>query len=135
MSSYAIRGGTVLAYTGAVPHLHIVCSDPAFYPEIGGIGVLVVNISSVKEDLTYDSTCVLHAGEHPFVVHDSYVVYAKAVVWKLENIEKRIESGEVVPKSSLAEPFISNIISGFFKSPFVARRILKFCQKHCEPRP
>lgn len=135
MSSYAIRGGTVLAYTGSTPHLHIVCSDPAFYPEIGGIGVLVVNISSVKEDLAYDCTCVLHAGAHPFVVHDSYVVYAKAVVWKLESIEKRIENGEVVSQSNLAEPYISNVISGFFKSPFVVRRILKFCQQHCVPRP
>lgn len=94
-----------------------------------------MNISSVKEDLAYDCTCVLHAGAHPFVVHDSYVVYAKAVVWKLESIEKRIENGEVVPQSNLAEPYISNVISGFFKSPFVVRRILKFCQQHCVPRP
>lgn len=129
MSMPFLRGGTVLASTGSIDHLHIICSDPSFYPQIGAIGVLVVNITSVKPNTTYDQTVVLHHGAHPFIVHDSYVLYAQAVVWKLETIEKRIESGEIIPQEPLNEPYISNVISGFFKSPFVPRKILKFCKK------
>ena len=135
MSSFAIRGGTVLAYTGATPHLHIVCSDPVFYPQIAGVGVLVVNISSVKPGVPYDRTCILHQGEHPFISHDSFVVYAQAVIWKLESVERRIETGEISPHSHLEEPYISEVIEGFYKSPKVARQILKFCKSHCTPVP
>ena len=124
-----LRGGTVLASTGSINHLHIICSNPCFYPQIGELGVLVVNISSVKPDTTYDPTVILHQGEHPFITHDSYVLYAQAVVWKLESIERRIESGEILPQSPLAEPYISNVIAGFFKSPYVPRKILKFCER------
>mgnify|MGYP001079851293 FL=1 len=92
MTLSLLRGGTVLASTGSINHLHIICSAPRFYRQIGGLGVLVVNISSVKPGTTYDSTVILHQGEHPFITHDSYVLYAQAVVWKLESIERRIES-------------------------------------------
>ena len=79
----------------------------------------------MKEDLAYDCACVLHAGEHPFVVHDSYVVYAKAVVWKLESIEKRIKSGEIVPKSNLAEPYISQRNLRIFQLTFCSKKNFK----------
>lgn len=135
MISSLMRGGTVLAATGSYNHLHIICSDPHFYPQIGGEGVLVVNISSVKPDIPYDSTVVLHCGEHPFIQHDSYVLYAQAVVWKTETIKRRIESGEIIPKTSLKEPYITDVIKGFYRSPYVTRKILKFCKAHCTPSP
>lgn len=131
MNSTTFRGGTVLAQTGDKKHLHIICSEPAFYSGIGALGVLVVNITSVDPERPYDTTCVLHPGDHPFIEHDSYVLYAKAVVWKTSSIENRILTGEIVTQPPLKEPVISNVISGFLISPMTNRRILNFCRNNC----
>jgi hypothetical protein len=36
---------------------------------------LVATVSSVKEGIEHDKTCVLPVGEHAFITKPSYVVY------------------------------------------------------------
>ena len=71
---------TILAIAGKIDHLHIICTKQFFYKDTGAQSVLAVNVSSIREKGTYDGTCVLRAGDHPFITHDSYIRYKDAVV-------------------------------------------------------
>lgn len=77
---------TILAIAGKIDHLHIICTKQFFYKDTGAQSVLAVNVSSIREKGTYDGTCVLRAGDHPFITHDSYIRYKDAVVMKVEKL-------------------------------------------------
>jgi hypothetical protein len=51
-------------------HLHIVLTEA----DADGMH-LVATVSSVKEGIEHDKTCVLPVGEHAFITKPSYVVY------------------------------------------------------------
>ena len=53
-------------------HLWVVISDPAVDP----VRVLIVNFTTRRQDS--DHACILQAGEHPFVHHETCVNYAGA---------------------------------------------------------
>jgi hypothetical protein len=109
----AYRKGTVLALSGSCEHLHIICNDPAYYPRNESYCVLAVNISSCKFGIKFDDTCILKAGEHPFIKHDSYVVYRHSVIWQAEKIIAKVASGEIVPHKEMeTEPF-KRVLNGF----------------------
>ncbi|REI82822.1 hypothetical protein [Klebsiella variicola] len=113
------RKGTVLAPVGGSDHLHIICNDPVHYPIHGCDCVLVVNISSVYPPPAYsDPACILHAGEHPFVFHDSFVYYEDAIVWKVPNVISREQSGELTPHADMEENVLQRVLSGFEASDF-----------------
>lgn len=122
------KKGTLLAQTGALKHLHIICCDPV--ETYNGPAVLVVNISTVKENLVYEKTCILKKGEHPFVKQDSYVVYKQAVVWKVESIERRLRSGEIIFCEDVTQDVLDKVLKGFLNSKSVNRRILNFIKTY-----
>lgn len=128
MISNLHKKGTLLAQTGAIRHLHIVCCEPVetYY----GLAVLVVNISTVKENLVYEKTCILKKGEHPFIKQDSYVVYRQSVVWKVESIERRLRSGEIVFREDVTQDVLDKVLKGFLISKSVNRRTLNFIKTY-----
>ena len=87
---------TILAIAGKIDHLHIICTKQFFYKDTGAQSVLAVNVSSIREKGTYDGTCVLRAGDHPFITHDSYIRYKDAVVMKVEKLISAVNSGKCV---------------------------------------
>ena len=58
-------------------HLFILLTDP-HADQAGKNCVLMVSLSTVRPGMPHDPTCILYAGDHPFVKHESYVVYQKA---------------------------------------------------------
>jgi len=133
MSKYQpYRKGTVLALSGSVDHLHVICNDPAYYTINDCDCVLAVNISSVKMGVPYDSTCILTVGDHPFVRHDSYVVYERAVIWKTGNIDKKVEEGSIKPQPvDMKDEVFRRILDGFDISDEIEPKIRKFWKNHC----
>lgn len=126
------RKGTVLAPVGGSDHLHIICNDPVHYPIHGCDCVLVVNISSVYPPPAYsDPACILHAGEHPFVFHESFVYYEDAIVWKVPNVISREQSGELTPHADMEEVILQRVLDGFETSDFTNPKILKFYRAYC----
>ena len=125
------RKGTLLIPTGPVRHLHIVMNDPVFSPEHNDERVLVVNISSVIEGRFYDSTCVLQAGCHPFVLHPSYVYYKEAVVSSVPLISQRMEMGEISAEQCIDEDLYGLVRAGFDVSRFVTPNIKRFIKLRC----
>jgi hypothetical protein len=55
--------------TGDVPHLWVLLWGPAGPAD----AFLAVHLSTWREGR--DRSCLIRAGEHPFVQHDTYVVY------------------------------------------------------------
>ncbi|MCT9837521.1 hypothetical protein N3K61_24580, partial [Escherichia coli] len=85
----------MLAPTGPCNHLHVICNDPVYYPVNDCYCVLVVNISSIKDGVPHDPSCVLNSGDHRFIKHPSYVVYAEAIIWRVDNMVRKQRSGEI----------------------------------------
>lgn len=126
------RKGTLLALSGKVDHLHVICNDPVHYAIDGCDCVLAVNISSVRSGVPFDSTCILKVGDHRFVHHDSYVVYEKAVIWKVGNIDRYIEAGSIKPyPEDMPDEVFKRILQGFDISDEVEPRAQRFCNKYC----
>ncbi len=125
------RKGTVLAPTGPCNHLHVICNDPVYYPINDCYCVLVVNISSIKDGVPHDPTCALDVGDHPFVQHPSYVVYAQAVIWRVDNVIRKEAAGEIMAHQDMPEATFSRILNGFDISDDVSPKHLKFKNQHC----
>lgn len=136
MSNYQpYRKGTVLAQTGPCKHLHVICNDPVYYPINDCYCILVVNISSVHQGVPYDATCVLDVGDHDFIKHPSYVVYAEAVIWRVDNVTKKQASGEITTHNDMPEATFLRILSGFDVSDQVKPKNLKFKKNYCNNPP
>ncbi|WP_260232709.1 MULTISPECIES: hypothetical protein [unclassified Enterobacter] len=94
--------------------------------------MLVVNISTVYPTPAYhDPACILSAGEHPFVRHDSYVYYGDAIIWKVPNVVSREQSGELIQHVDMQEAVFQRVLTGFEQSEFTSGKILKFYRQHC----
>ncbi len=129
MSDYSpVKGGSILAIAGTINHLHFICSDPFFYKNTGKHSVVAVNISSVKEGFPYDKTCILRAGDHPFIKHKSYVYYKGAAVLQIEKIRYAVEAGEFTVLEDVSPSILKNVLDGFSTSPFTPAKILKALQ-------
>lgn len=125
-----IEAGTALFLrTGPVHdpgrmHLFIVLTAPKSIDsaEPGALCVPMVSLSSIPKDRLYDETCVLRAGDHPFIRHDSYVAYGLAIHPSLSTLHEKIRRGEC----DIAEPL----------NPAVLERVYKgvFLSKHVKPR-
>lgn len=122
--------GTVLAPSGPVDHLHIVCSDPIYSAEHGCDVVLVVNISSVPAAGPFDSSCELDAGDHAFVRHQSYLVYSHSVLWRCPTIIDKVDSGEYRTHDDVSDAVMQKIMGGFTTSQRTPFKVLRFIQRN-----
>ena len=127
-----VKKGAILIPTGPTDHLHIICCDPIFYPVINKDCILLVNISSVDEDMYYDNTCILNIGDHPFIKHPSYVFYKKAVIYGVESICRNVDEGNFFIHHPTNEAVYQRIIAGFEASSEVRGKIKRFYDKYCK---
>ncbi|HBP5665941.1 TPA: hypothetical protein L6B10_16890 [Pseudomonas aeruginosa] len=130
MPGIIFRKGTLLILSGPVDHLHIVMNDPIYSHEHGWDGVLAVNISSVKDGIFHDPTCVLTPGCHPFVVRDSWVVYREAVVMRCERLENKYQAGEIREHDPVSDGVFDRVRAGFDSSRMVSPKIHRFIRNH-----
>lgn len=130
MCSSLARKGTLLIPTlipvGTAPHLHFICNDPVFYPKNGKNCVLLVNISSIKNDIYHDSSCILNPGDHSFITKPSFVYYSKAEIYSVSGIMQEINQGNYVCKEDCNDQIFKRILDGFQLSEDVKMKIFKF---------
>ena len=88
--------------------------------------VLSVNCSSIHPKKSYDDTCILTAGEHPFIVRDSYIYYEEMRIDSLLDIERGIKEKRFTKKEIISDALYFQILSGAFKSKKAARKYLRF---------
>lgn len=105
-------------------HLSIVCTGEKARPDFR----LLVNITSIKTGKFYDATCVIKAGEHPFIRHDSYVSYRHSSQCTSSKIERSIERGIYVPKEDVSIELLKRIIEGFYLSEFTSPWVIEILE-------
>lgn len=116
--------------TGRCDHLHVVMNDPVHCDELNDMSVLVVNFSSVQTGLFYDQACVVQAGCHPFITHESYVLYRGATVLRVPRLEAKIQSGEVRPDVPVSRIVYDQVRAGFDVSDLVLPKISRYLRRH-----
>jgi len=87
-------------------HLWIVISDPS----IDAKRILIVNFTTLRADS--DRACVLNAGEHPFVKHETCVNYGGAKIVSKATIEHLMSKGLRLPHASLSGHLLKRIRDG-----------------------
>jgi hypothetical protein len=103
------------------PHLWVVISDPSKDRS----KVVAVNLTSQRTDK--EQTCVIQPGEHPFVTHETVVMYAGARVVSESMILSAKQAGMFDFPSPVSPTLLSRIRDGAEKSrrlPTAARRVL-----------
>jgi hypothetical protein len=79
----AVGQARLILGTAPIPHPHFVIQGPTLYPGyLTGtvLQVILVNVTSIRPGRPYDQTCIVRAGEHHAVPHDSWVRYRSAVI-------------------------------------------------------
>ena len=88
--------------------------------------VLMVPVSTRQS--RSDTTCVIDAGAHEFIQHESVIEYRHARTEPAEKLIRGVANGEFVPKEPLGEQLFDRVRRGFDRSRFVkpfAREFLK----------
>lgn len=91
---FATKRATVLIPSGSTDrpdllHLFVLLCDPFGDPP----QCLLVSISTVYQNGYHDPTCLLYAGDHPFVKHASYVKYSSCRLIEAARLERAVAAG------------------------------------------
>lgn len=109
------RKGTLLVPSGPrsnpdLRHLHIVCNDTC------ALGLnLLVPVSSFYDGC--DTTCELDENDHEYIRHLSYVFYAKATLYKAEQIDRGLEIKILTAQPVLDDGVFQRVEDGICVSP------------------
>lgn len=103
-------------------HLFVVLNDPKVFPNYGSNPqVLLVNLSTVRQGVHFDATCLLQPGCHPFVKVESYVLYRSARVEPEAHVLALVQKGLFTPQDPMPVAIVGDIRSGLIASPFTKR--------------
>jgi hypothetical protein len=109
-------------------HLFIVLTDPAQVAGFDAKHSLLVGVSSVQADIPHDPACILHAGDHSFIRHRSFVQYAYSRILPSQGIFNGVKKGILVPKELLDDALFAHVCKGLFESRFTAPKMVSFYQ-------
>lgn len=125
-----LKRGTLLVPSGPESdpnrkHLFILLTDPADNGS-GVKAVLMVSLSSTKQGLPYDASCVLYPGDHPFVKRESFVLYKNARIEEAEKMLRGVKSGKLVPQDPMDPAVFARICKGLEESRLTSPNLLRF---------
>lgn len=109
-------------------HLFILLNDP-HDDESGKACVLMVSLSTVRQGVPHDPACILYAGDHAFVKHDSYVVYQKVRIEEADKVLRGVKNGQLVPQAPMDGALFARICKGLEESRLTPARLLNFYLK------
>lgn len=87
---------------------------------------LLVPVSTVREGRHHDPACVLKAGDHPFIRHDSYAVYSKADQKRSDHIQNCVDKGIFISQPPVSDDVLDRVCDGFEKSDFTRNWVFDF---------
>lgn len=91
--------------------------------------VLLANVTSVKNGVAGDDSCLLSPGEHPFITNDSFVDYRMARFEKADFITSKVKNGEFAEKDPCTPELIHKIIKGACNSRKIPREYKLILEK------
>ena len=84
-------------------------------------------ITSVKGNPNHDDpACIIHAGDHPFIKHDSFIAYKNTVIFEESMLIKNLENGIYPKKEPVTPALLAKIKAGAFNSKKIQPRFLKY---------
>lgn len=133
-----LRRATLLIPSGpatdlARKHLFILLTDPCPESDGGDKCVLMVSLSSVRPPMPYDSTCILRAGDHPFVKNDSYVVYQRSRIEAANKLLDGVKQGVLIPQQTMDATVFARICKGLEESQLTPAKHLNFYRRATGP--
>ncbi|GAB1388231.1 MAG: hypothetical protein AMXMBFR78_09790 [Rubrivivax sp.] len=118
----AAPGQTLLVPSGPGLHLFFLVLGPVVLADYGAAPQLaMVNASTLREDLPYDSACVLEVGEHPFVRRRSYLAYRHMRLDASQHVEKMVRSAVWTPHDACSTELLQRIVAGVCRSRLAPR--------------
>ena len=118
----SLAGECYLFEDGGGYHLHIFLSDYSGDPP----QTIIVNITSWRENS--DETCIIQPGEHPFIRKKSVVLYGKASIIKVSNVEYLKRQGK--QQETISNKLLSKMCAGLCKSKRTSKRVKEFYRKY-----
>lgn len=85
-------------------------------------------VVSVREGVLVDDSCLLAAGDHPFITHDSFVDYRFTRLEPAAIVESRVKDGAFVQMGPCSPELIRKIISGALRSKRISREYKKLLE-------
>lgn len=96
-------------------HLHAILTNPC--PDGQH---LLASVTSIGKSF-HDPACVLRAGDHPFIEHDSYVLYRRMLRVQSPHLENCVNKGLFVEKDQFHPDVFQRICDGVAASRFAPR--------------
>ncbi len=87
-------------------HLWVIVSDPALDDQ----RVVVMNFTSAHR--SKESFCLIQAGEHPFVKHETCIAYIHARITSLAKLIHNRDVGAIVPQDPVSPALLARIRRG-----------------------
>ena len=119
-----LQGSTFInkAYQNLSPHLWIVLSDP----NLDNDRIVIVDITTWRDRAIFlnDASCIVEAGEHPFVKKKSYVFYREARITSQSDMEKCIAVGLMTPQEDCRPELLERVLVGASQSPQTPIKII-----------
>ena len=102
-------------------HLHIILTDACK----DGLHLLAP-ITSIRKERFHDPTCVIQAGEHPFIKHESYLAYRLLKIVAGRHIKKCVAGWVFKIKEPVSDILYNRICDGMEPSEFTPLGMKKY---------
>lgn len=109
--AFVPRAGTPFDPVG---HLWIVFSGP--FAGERGQSVLAASVTSTTGDPSDDPSCLLAPGDHPFVIHPSFVSYLRAREFLVAGLPVALSSGFLLGQPDASAHLVTRIQRGALSS-------------------
>lgn len=122
------QGACLLVPSGPAEHKHlfVIAVGPTNLDGYGGNPqVIMVSVTTIRPDFPHDSACVIRAGEHPFVTHDSYVYYRDPRIESVEHVQAMVDQAVWQSKDPCSADLLRRIKAGLLSSARVPRYVKK----------
>lgn len=93
---------------------------------------VVVNVTSIQ-GTCIDKSCLLRAGDHPFITRPSYVFYRKANISAISAIEEAEKCGVVWKDKDMTSAVLARIQQGALDSAMTPNEVKDFLRKNVSP--
>ena len=119
------RGDAILMPTPGSSSLHlwIIVTDPS--KDSGAAAIVCITTRRAHSDLTL----IVKPSDHPWIKHDSVVMYADSQVIDTIRLEQcmKTKPDDYVLQKECSTPFLNKIKEGLLRSKFTPRKITKYC--------
>ncbi len=119
VDEHIYHGATYKVWGPDDKHLYIILSDPS----LDSSKIYVVNFTSWKS--LADPSCIVCAGEHPFVKRKTWVYYRNPRMESAATMKIRFDTREFIPREPVSGSLLARILAGAASS----KRVPADCRK------